>query len=325
MRRLHPKKHPAEDIRHQRSLGDPPVARLNDGSELVFSRGSGLCAASRVAVLTAESLLMSWWTGKKSTDTPPAGPVPGEPAPPPEVVPTMPTTDATSPPAESASPPAIDAIVIEPLPPAAPPSPVAVAPTPATTAPVATFPDSSAVTASSTVAALLDSQQSLAVEQTRLRELFEARLRSDEVQNRALDRLLDELRDYKTNFVRQQQQPLLREIIDCHDFATRESQRLSAPTDTAPASSPAAADSAGAASLGILAQMLVDLLSRYDIEPFRHDGPLFDGKWQQCVKTIPCESPDRDKQVAELGASGFRQGDLIIRREQVVVYKYRAG
>ncbi len=170
---------------------------------------------------------------------------------------------------------------------------------------------------------LTEANRGLLAEQVRLRELFDSRLRSDDVQNRALDRLLGELRDYKTNFVRQQQQPLLREIIDCFDFATREAERLSPLRGESEESASPATEAAR--SFGVLAQMLVDLLSRYDIEPYRHDGPLFDAKMQQCVKTVPCDSPDKDKQVAEVGASGFRLGDQIIRREQVVVYKYRAG
>jgi len=159
-------------------------------------------------------------------------------------------------------------------------------------------------------------QKRQAEELARLRELFESRLRSDDVQNRSLDRLLDELRDYKANFVRQQWQPLLREVIDCHDFAAKESQRLSA------------AESIGqeaSASLGVLRQMLLDLLSRYDIEPYRHESELFDAKWQQCIKTVLSSNPEDDKRIAEQGVPGFRQGEQLVRREQVVVYKFKTG
>jgi molecular chaperone GrpE len=159
-------------------------------------------------------------------------------------------------------------------------------------------------------------QKRQAEELARLRELFESRLRSDDVQNRSLDRLLDELRDYKANFVRQQWQPLLREVIDCHDFAAKESQRLSAVESTAPEAS---------ASLGVLRQMLLDLLSRYDIEPYRHESELFDAKWQQCIKTVFSGNPEDDKRIAEQGVPGFRQGDQLVRREQVVVYKFKSG
>lgn len=166
------------------------------------------------------------------------------------------------------------------------------------------------------LAEMIALQTRQADEQARLRELFESRLRSDEVQNRSLDRLLDELRDYKANFVRQQWQPLLREVIDCHDFAAKESQRLSAAESTAPEAS---------ASLGVLRQMLLDLLSRYDIEPYRHESELFDAKWQQCIKTVFSSNPEDDKRIAEQGVPGFRQGDQLVRREQVVVYKFKSG
>jgi molecular chaperone GrpE len=159
-------------------------------------------------------------------------------------------------------------------------------------------------------------QKRQAEELARLRELFESRLRSDDVQNRSLDRLLDELRDYKANFVRQQWQPLLREVIDCHDFTAKESQRLAAEESTS---------SEASASLGVLRQMLLDLLSRYDIEPYRHESELFDAKWQQCIKTVLSSNPEDDKRIAEQGVPGFRQGEQLVRREQVVVYKFKSG
>lgn len=292
------------------------VLRLN-GLSKVVSDGD-IVHPLRIAAFVAENIPMSWWPGRKVTDETNLPPGAGAA--------TVPSSLSAGSPLPEGLPSATDPTSV-----AADPRselPCSSEPSPASGAPVQQSPDSGGAGAGTDTppawaAELTEANRSLIAEQTRLRELFDSRLRSDDVQNRALDRLLDELRDYKSNFVRQQQQPLLREIIDCFDFATREAERLSAlrtePEETA---SPAA--EAGR-SFGVLAQMLVDLLSRYDIEPYRHDGPLFDAKMQQCVKTVPCDSPDRDKQVAEVGASGFRMGDQIIRREQVVVFKYRAG
>ena len=61
-------------------------------------------------------------------------------------------------------------------------------------------------------AALIDvacGLQDLASKQDELRNLFESRIRSDEVQLKALERLHDQLREYKNNFIRQEMQPLL--------------------------------------------------------------------------------------------------------------------
>ena len=77
-------------------------------------------------------------------------------------------------------------------------------------------------------AALIDvaiSLQDLAAKQEALRELFESRLRSDEVQAKALERLHDQVREYKTNFVRQEMQPLLRDLIYLLRFAADEVER----------------------------------------------------------------------------------------------------
>lgn len=325
MRRLRAKKHQFGAAEWPSTLGEHRGAAV----KLLVRKSScdqaALRAAGTDAVSVTEIRRMSWWNGKKSTEagTPPipAGEMPlASPA---AGVPAVAGETPPSPPAQTGA---------ECQPPSAVSTPCEVPPVPATLAAPRSAGelapsnasgselDATALPGQVPLQELMETQQQLVREQAGLREQFDARMRSDEVQNRALDRLLDEMRDYKSNFVRQQQQPLLREIIDCYDFATRESQRLSNPAPDGEAGT-----GTEAASLGILSQMLIDLLSRYDIEPYRHDGPQFDGKWQQCVKTVPCDALERDKQVAETGAIGFRQGDLIIRREQVIVYKYRAG
>lgn len=326
MRRLRAKKHQFGAAEWPSTLGEHRGAAVKLMARKSSCDQAALRAAGTDAVSVTEISRMSWWNGKKSTEpgTPP------HPAGDPHLespaagVPSVAAETPPSPPAQSGAeyqPPTAVSTPCE-----VPPAPPALA-SPRSTGELATSnasgnePDATAQPGQELLQTLMETQQQLVREQAGLREQFDARMRSDEVQNRALDRLLDELRDYKSNFVRQQQQPLLREIIDCYDFATRESLRLSNPAPDGEAGT----GTTGAASLGVLSQMLIDLLSRYDIEPYRHDGPQFDGKWQQCVKTVPCDALERDKQVAETGAIGFRQGDLIIRREQVVVYKYRAG
>lgn len=79
-------------------------------------------------------------------------------------------------------------------------------------------------------AALIDvaiGLQDLSAKQDGLRELFEARIRSDEVQAKALEHFHDQVREYKTNFIRQEMQPLLRDLIYCYDFAADEVERAS--------------------------------------------------------------------------------------------------
>jgi molecular chaperone GrpE (heat shock protein) len=158
----------------------------------------------------------------------------------------------------------------------------------------------------------------LAGEQAALRELFHARLRNDEVQNRSLDRLLAELGDYKADFIRRRMLPLLREVIDCHDLAHREARRLSAS-----AVSPPEAESTRK-SLEVLAQMLRDLLARHDVEAYESDGTDFDPKTQQCTRTVPTHDPALDKRIAENIVPGFRTEGALVRRELVAVYRYVA-
>ncbi len=181
-------------------------------------------------------------------------------------------------------------------------------------APLATAQDPTTATALIDVAIGL---QDLSAKQDGLRELFEARIRSDEVQAKALERLHDQVREYKTNFVRQEMQPLLRDLIYCYDYAADEVDRSnrSGPPPTAQET---------ARAFDHLRQMVADVLAKYDVVPYRSEGPEFDRREQQCVRTVPTTVESEEKKIAVVGAIGFRLADLIVRKEQVTVYKYTA-
>jgi molecular chaperone GrpE (heat shock protein) len=162
---------------------------------------------------------------------------------------------------------------------------------------------------------LLRKQQELNDAQRALNELFSTRLRSDEAQARAVEKLHDELRQYKANFVRQQLLPMLKEVIFCHDFVSAHMERLASENIEQPGHRP----------LEATRQMLIDLLFKYDVEPYRSEGEPFDPKTQQCTHTIPIDRPEADKTVATRGLPGFRGPEGIVRREQVSVYKFTPG
>jgi molecular chaperone GrpE (heat shock protein) len=171
---------------------------------------------------------------------------------------------------------------------------------------------------SATTTALIDiaiGLQDLSTKQDGLRELFEARIRSDEVQAKALERLHDQVREYKANFVRQEMQPLLRDLIYCYDYAADEVERSGrgGPPPTAQET---------AKAFDHLRQMVADVLAKYDVVPYRCPGPEFDRREQQCVRTVPTTLETEEKKIAVVGAIGFRLADLIVRKEQVTVYKY---
>lgn len=153
--------------------------------------------------------------------------------------------------------------------------------------------------------------------QKALQEQFGARIRSDEVQAKALETLHDDLKQYKANFVRQQMLPLLKEVIFCHDFVASQVDRASA--DEAAASTPAVS------ALAATKQMLLDLLFKYDVEPYQAEGEQFDPKNQQCARTVPTGRADADKTIAGRIQAGFRSPDGIVRREQVTVFKFTPG
>jgi molecular chaperone GrpE (heat shock protein) len=153
--------------------------------------------------------------------------------------------------------------------------------------------------------------------QKALQEQFAARIRSDEVQAKALETLHDDLKQYKANFVRQQMLPLLKEVIFCHDFVAAQVSRAAG--EAQGESSPAAS------ALAATRQMLLDLLFKYDVEPYQGESEMFDPKIQQCARTVPTGRAEADKTIAGRTQTGFRSPDGIVRREQVTVYKFTPG
>jgi molecular chaperone GrpE (heat shock protein) len=157
-----------------------------------------------------------------------------------------------------------------------------------------------------------ESLDKLRQEQAELRKLFESRIHSDQVQSRALERLHEELKGSREQLKRAELAPVLKDIIFCHDFVAKELQH----------------DAAGGEpdwrkSFDLLGQMLLDVLFKYDVEPFSGESDEFDRSCQQCVKTEATKESEQDRRIASVGLSGFRNEDRIIRREQVTVFRYR--
>ena len=148
-------------------------------------------------------------------------------------------------------------------------------------------------------------------EQADMRKLFESRIHSDEVQSRTLERLHGELQESRKQIQRAEMAPLLKDIIFCHDFVTREFEREG--------------EVDFRKGMEMMEQMLLDVLFKYDVEPFRSESDEFDRSNQQCVKTEATDDEAQDRRIATRGLTGFRGEDRIIRREQVTVLRYRAS
>jgi molecular chaperone GrpE (heat shock protein) len=150
-----------------------------------------------------------------------------------------------------------------------------------------------------------------------LYQLFETRLQSDDAQAKALQLLHDQLQDYKNNFIRQALWPVLKDLIFCLDFVTAEIERMTENTN-GESVLPAAAK-----SFEHVKHMLTDVLFKYDVEPYRNEDDFFDRKTQQCLRTIATDVEADDKKIAVRGVIGYREGETILRKEQITVYKYQ--
>ncbi len=161
---------------------------------------------------------------------------------------------------------------------------------------------------------LLAEIQKIARCQDQLQQLYASRIHSDEVQSKAIDRLHDELQEYKRSFVRQEMMPLFGDIIFCYDLAC---QYFHSASDCVEGN---IAD--GSNTLQALRQMLLDILEKYGLESYRGEGETFDSKVQYRTESVDTEVEENDKRIAERGVEGFRSGATLVRREQVSVYRY---
>jgi molecular chaperone GrpE (heat shock protein) len=149
-----------------------------------------------------------------------------------------------------------------------------------------------------------------------LYQLFETRLQSDDVQARALQLLHDQLQDYKSSFIRRALLPVLKDLIFCLDFVTSELERMEKNGDGHSALPTAVK------SFEHVKHILTDVLFKYDVEPYRSEDEFFDRKCQQCLGTVATNVEADDKKIAVRGVIGYREGETILRKEQVTVYKY---
>lgn len=130
----------------------------------------------------------------------------------------------------------------------------------------------------------------------------------------AFDRLYAEMRQYKDDFVRAAQRPLLADVIALYDSVRKLRRHYER--------GGAVEVEALCANLGGLLAEAEEVLARRELVPFAEPGDKLNRETQRALQTVPTTDPAEDMRVVERHKTGFLLGKSVFRREEVVVKKY---
>ena len=144
-----------------------------------------------------------------------------------------------------------------------------------------------------------------------LTQLFEERLRTDAVQQKAFDQLYEELRQYKEDFLFQAEKPFLLDLLLFYDSLHWFHQSL----ERQEMSPDVIAD-----SFQYLLDEFLELLYRRDVVPCE-GNERFDRRLHKAVRVVPTTEPADDWKIQAVLKRGFLRAERLLRPEEVAVYR----
>ena len=157
-----------------------------------------------------------------------------------------------------------------------------------------------------------DSTNDVSERLTALHELIEARMRQDDIQQKAFDQLYEELRQYKDDFVFQQEKPFLLDLLLFYDSLNWFQQSLARKEMSADVITD---------SFQYLLDEFLELLYRRDVTPCE-SVEKFDRKMHKAVRVVPASAAADDWKVQAVLKRGFTRGDKQLRAEEVAIARF---
>jgi molecular chaperone GrpE (heat shock protein) len=157
-----------------------------------------------------------------------------------------------------------------------------------------------------------DSSGSVGQRLQALHDLIQDRMRQDDIQQRAFDQLYEELRQYKEDFVFQQEKPFLLDLLLFYDSLNWFQQSI----ERKEMSPDVITD-----SFQYLLDEFLELLYRRDVVPCE-SVERFDRKLHKAVRVVPTSNPAEDWHVQAVLKRGFTRGDKQLRAEEVAVSRF---
>jgi molecular chaperone GrpE len=151
---------------------------------------------------------------------------------------------------------------------------------------------------------------------SQLSDHFEASLKYDAHKDKIIDRLHEELQEYKNDLLFKATQSIINDLIQFHDDANKMINHFNQKQD----------NNLYNDVINIFQdfkQYILDILEKNDVFMFNNDEHIYDPKKQQVIKTKQTDNPKINKNIASILRSGFKRYDKIIRPEGVEVYVYK--
>jgi len=137
----------------------------------------------------------------------------------------------------------------------------------------------------------------------------------DKYKDESIARMQKCIDEHQKGLVRSIKEPLIREMMDLHDSMTRLSAKLS--------TSETSSDEFQK-EIGLLLTELDVILNYQGVELIDlHDARKVDHHLQKVVDTEPVEEEGMDGDIVSLRRNGFSWEDKILRKQEVIVKKYR--
>jgi molecular chaperone GrpE (heat shock protein) len=159
----------------------------------------------------------------------------------------------------------------------------------------------------------LDAVRRLSHEVTELRRLVSDRVGQDKTKEKAFDQLYDELKQYKDDFVFQQEKPLLLDLLLFYDSLNWFQESLI----KAEMSPDTIAD-----SFQYLLDEFMEVLYRRDVVALPQSDQ-FDRTVHKAVQVVAAATPEDDHRIVQVLKRGFIRADKPLRAEEVVIARHR--
>lgn len=145
----------------------------------------------------------------------------------------------------------------------------------------------------------------------------DSRLSYDTAKEKAIDKLSEELKLYRDNFIFQSQKPLFIELIMLYDNMV---QILSYLGDHQEMTQEAISTTKN--NVHNIKEELLEILYRRDVIPFEEHPENLDYKIHKTVSTITTSVESENNKIEKIVKTGFRWNEKVLRPEEVIIKKY---